>query len=214
MPCFDLMSASVEDELVFLIFQTSQLIFRFYYGSWRAPTSLHCWLAGVNFTVHPEEKCAAHNSLLFAYDFFWGGMTEFWHFSYPFNVRNDPSEFENKRTNTSSVILCQLRSLPFFSESVRGRAAECLSFYKVLVLKKKKIWLLTEVWVFFNAWVTVRSTVQNSLSASLSAGNCQWQKQNYEYFFFFLLYGFQNLTTDKLHSFSLQSSRQRTVSVF
>lgn len=66
--------------------------------------------------------------------------------------------------------------------------------------KKKKIWLLTEVWVFFNVWVTVRSTVQNSLSASLSAGNCQWQKQNYEYFFFFL-YGFQNLTTDKLHSF-------------
>lgn len=118
-------------------------------------------------------------------------MTEFWHFSYPFNVRNYPSEFENKRTNTSSVILCQLCSLPFFGESVRGRAAECLSFYKVLVLKKKKIWLLTEVWVFFNVWVTVRSTVQNSLSASLSAGNCQWQKQNYEYFFFFFCMDFK-----------------------
>lgn len=54
--------------------------------------------------------------------------------------------------------------------------------------KKKKIWLLTEVWVFFNVWVTVRSTVQNSLSASLSAGNCQWQKQNYEYFFFLFVW--------------------------
>lgn len=66
----------------------------------------------------------------------------------------------------------------------------CLST-KCWFKKKKKIWLLTEVWVFFNAWVTVRSTVQNSLSASLSAGNCQWQKQNYEYFFFFFCMDFK-----------------------
>lgn len=136
MTFFDLMSASVEDELVFLIFQTSQLIFRFYYGSWRAPTSLHCWLAGVYCSIfqYTQRKNVLLTIVFYLHmNFFWGGMTEFWHFSYPFNVRNYPSEFENKRTNTSSVILCQLHSLPFFGESVRGRAAECLSFYKVLV---------------------------------------------------------------------------------
>lgn len=138
-------------------------------------------------------------------------MTEFWHFSYPFNVRNDPSEFENKRTNTSPVILSTALTALFRWISPRS-CCWMFVFLQSAGLKKKKIWLSTEVWVFFNAWVTVRSTVQNSLSASLSAGNCQWQKQNYEHFFFFL-YGFQNLTTDKLHS-SLYKAVDSALSAF
>lgn len=84
----------------------------------------------------------------------------------------------------------------------------------------KKIYMVINWGVsLFNVWVTVRSTVQNSLSASYLQENCQWQKQNYDFFFslFFLWISKpQNLTTDKLHSFpaSLQSSQQRTVSVF
>lgn len=90
------------------LFQTSQLIFLFYYGSWRPPTSLHCWLAGVYCSIfqYTQRKNVLLTIVFYLHmNFFWGGMTEFWHFSYPFNVRNYPSEFENKRTNTSSVIL-------------------------------------------------------------------------------------------------------------
>lgn len=144
-------------------------------------------------------------------------MTEFWHFSCLFNVRNDPTEFENNRTNTSSVILIWLHSLPFsVNQSKVVQLNVCLS--TKCRFKKKYMVIIWGV-SLFNVWVTVRSTVQNSLSASYLQENCQWQKQNYDFFFslFFLWISKpQNLTTDKLHSFpaSLQSSQQRTVSVF
>ena len=183
------------------LIQTSQLIFWFYYSFWRAPTSLHCWLPGVHCSIlqytKREKKCASFNSLfLFAYLFLGGEMTEFWHFSCLFNVRNDPTEFENNRTNTSSVILIWLHSLPFsVNQSKVVQLNVCLS---TKCRFKKKYMVINWGVSLFNVWVTVRSTVQNSLSASYLQENCQWQKQNYDFFFF--LYFFMDFKTTKSHN--------------